>query len=507
MKLLFVSCISVTLEIDNNEAYYAPNFFDVYLNEEVVKSHIKNNVFSLYDLEPDTEYEVRVNNDVIKFKTKPVSEIIEINDINNKGKIDVTNDIQKYLDIAKDNALVVLPSGEYLFTSLFIKSNTTFYVKKGATLSALTIERKFQEIDGEETVNGKLIERGTWEGSPSRMKLSLINFVDVTNSCLIGEGNIDAHADKSTWWIDFRKKEYARPHIIFLNQSNNITIQGINLFNSPQWTVHPYFCSDLNFLDMSITNPKISPNTDGINPQCSKNVNIIGVHFSVGDDCVAIKSGKMYIGSTFKTPSEFITIRNCLMEHGHGAVVLGSEMSGGIKNLDVERCIFSHTDRGLRIKTRRGRGSTAVIDGVTFKNIIMDNVLTPLVINMFYFCDPDGKTEYVYSKDKLPVDDRTPYLGKFIFSNIKAINCEYSAGYFYGLPEQFIGEIDILDSLFEFKSDAGKGTPAMMSFAEECSKKGFVFNNVKKVVIKNVTMLGQEGPVYNVNNVEGIEYE
>ena len=132
MKLLFVSCISVTLEIDNNEAYYAPNFFDVYLNEEVVKSHIKNNVFSLYDLEPDTEYEVRVNNDVIKFKTKPVSEIIEINDINNKGKIDVTNDIQKYLDIAKDNALVVLPSGEYLFTSLFIKSNTTFYVKKGA---------------------------------------------------------------------------------------------------------------------------------------------------------------------------------------------------------------------------------------------------------------------------------------------------------------------------------------------------------------------------------------
>ena len=95
-------------------------------------------------------------------------------------------------------------------------------------------------------------------------------------------------------------------------------------------------------------------------------------------------------------------------------------MSGGVKDLTVSQCVFSHTDRGLRIKTRRGRGKDAVIDGVTFENIKMDNVITPLVINMYYFCDPDGKTEYVWSRDpKTPVDDGTPYLGKFLFRDIE----------------------------------------------------------------------------------------
>src|SRR5574344_1057960 len=466
MKLLFVSCISVCVELDNNEAYFAPDIYDVYLNHKMLLKGVKTNVFSIYDLKPDTNYEIEVNDSLLKFKTKNVSEILLIDNIDKTGKNDVTSVIQKTIDEAKNDALIILEKGTYLFSSIMMKSNLTFYIKKGVCMNATTDETAYKEIDGEEKDGNKLIERGTWEGSPSRMKLSMFNFIDVENCNLIGEGMIDGNAQKSTWWIDFRKKSYARPHIVFMNHSRNISVQGINFYNSPQWTIHPYFCFNLNFLDFSITNPKISPNTDGINPQCSNEVNIIGVHFSVGDDCVAIKSGKMYIGETFKTPSEYIVIRDCLMENGHGAVVLGSEMSGGIKNLDVEKCIFSHTDRGLRIKTRRGRGKTAIIDGVVFKNIIMDNVLTPLVINMFYFCEPEGKTDYVYSKEKLPVDNRTPFLGKFVFDNIKAINCEYSAGYFYGLPEQSIGEIEILNSSFSFKDDSGKGTPAMMSFAE-----------------------------------------
>ena len=128
-------------------------------------------------------------------------------------------------------------------------------------------------------------------------------------------------------------------------------------------------------------------------------------------------------------------------------------------------------------------------------------------MNMFYFCDPDGKTEYVYTKEKLPVDDRTPYLGKFTFKNIKATNCEYAAGYFYGLPEKFIGEINIIDSSFEFNKDARCGKPAMMSFAEECSKKGFVAYNVDTLNLKNVTLIGNVGPRIECHEVLKVKDE
>lgn len=101
------------------------------------------------------------------------------------------------------------------------------------------------------------------------------------------------------------------------------------------------------------------------------------------------------------------------MENGHGAVTLGSEMAGGVVNLTVEDCIFRHTDRGLRIKTRRGRGKDAILSNIIFRNLTLDHVMTPLVVNCFYFCDPDGKTTYVQSRDVYPVDDRTPQVKKW----------------------------------------------------------------------------------------------
>ena len=126
------------------------------------------------------------------------------------------------------------------------------------------------------------------------------------------------------------------------------------------------------------------------------------------------------------------------MAFGHGAVVLGSEISGGIKNISVTQCYFESTDRGLRIKTRRGRGKDSIIDEILFENIYMNNVLAPLTVNMFYFCDWDGKTEYVWSKEPLKLDERTPYIGRFKFKDIVCDNVHSAAGYFYGLPEQTI---------------------------------------------------------------------
>ncbi|MGM9858750.1 MAG: glycoside hydrolase family 28 protein [Bacilli bacterium] len=509
MKVLFISSVSVTIELENKELYYSSNSYDVRVNGDIVLKDINTNVFSLFSLNPNTSYIISVNGEEdIQIQTDEVSQIISTNDfdIQNDGSKDVTSQLQVLIDQASKNSLIVIEEGKYLFTTLKLKNDITLYLKKDAILSASINQDDYKEIDGEINLdNGEVFQLGTWEGHPSRMKESMILGINNSNVKIVGEGIIDGNAQLSTWWQDFKSKPYARPHLIFLNHCQNITIQGIELKNSPQWTVHPYFCKNVNMYDFAINNPKISPNTDGINPQCCNGVNIIGVRFSLGDDCIALKSGKMYIGKKYKEPTQNVVIRNCLMEYGHGAVVLGSEMSGGLKNITVERCIFSHTDRGLRIKTRRGRGNTCIVDGIEFKNIKMINVLNPLVINMFYFCDPDGKTEYVYSKEKLPVDEGTPYLGKFTFKNIIATECEQSAGYFYGLPEMPISEIVIEDSSFSFKEKASEGTPAMMSFAEVCSKRGFIFRNVNKVKLKNVELKGYVGEKVILDGNESYE--
>lgn len=508
MRMIYVSCVSATFELNNKDIYYSSNEYDVYLNNKKVLSNVKTNVFSLYDLTPNTRYELRVNEKVVVFNTLSVNDVIVVKNIDNTGQTDVTEKLQNAIDKANENDLIIIEKGIYYITSLVLKSNMTLYIKKGALLTCSTNEDDYKEIDGEVVFqDGTIKQIGTWEGDPKRMKLSILSAFEKENIHIVGQGTIDGNAQLSTWWINHKQKPYARPHMIYLNHCKNVFVQGIHIKNSPQWTVHPFFSNNVGFYDFAITNPKISPNTDGLNPQCCNGVTIIGLHFSVGDDCIAIKSGKMYIGKKYRQPCENILIRNCLMQFGHGAVVLGSEMSGGVKNLTVERCYFDHTDRGLRIKTRRGRGDTAIIDNVEFNDIYMDNVLTPLVINMFYFCDPDGKTEYVWSKEKLPVDDRTPYLGKFTFNNITAINAEVCSGYFYGLPEQPIKEININHSTFSFKEDAKEDTPAMMSFAEVCLKRGFVFRNVKNVNIKNVSLKGNVGDFMFLEGNEVINRE
>ena len=130
--------------------------------------------------------------------------------------------------------------------------------------------------------------------------------------------------------------------------------------------------------------------------------------------------------------------------------------------------------------------------------------MTPLVMNMFYFCDPDGKSDYVQNKNALPVDERTPYLGRFCFKDMICTNCSVAAGFFYGLPEQPIEEIEISNVEFTFTDNAEKGHPAMMLDVEECSQSGLYFHNVKKVKMHNVSITGVKGEKVILNNVSEI---
>ncbi|TCT13837.1 polygalacturonase [Natranaerovirga pectinivora] len=509
-NIILVTSRSVTLELENKDIYFSANPYNVYLDGKQVIEKNNKNVFSLYDLSPNTEYEVIVELQGEKvsktFKTLEEKVSINVKDFGaiGDGKNDDTSAIQAAILSCPKDGRVFVPAGIYYVRPIFLKSDLTLEFEKNAVLLGST------DRDAYPILPGRISEKediefylGTWEGSPESCNASLITGLYVENVKIIGLGTLDGNAQNATWWENAKVMRTCwRPRTVFLNQCKNITIQGMTIQNSPSWTLHPYFSDDLNFIDINIINPSNSPNTDGLDPESCGNVNIIGVNISVGDDCIAIKSGKLYMGQTFRKKSENMVIRNCHMRHGHGAVVLGSEMSGGIANLKVEQCLFEQTDRGLRIKTRRGRGKFATVENVSFQNIKMDKVLTPFVVNMFYHCDPDGKVEYVWTKDKLPVDDRTPFLGEFHFEDIECTGAEVAAGYFYGLPEQKIKKVSFKNVKISFAKETQPNKPAMMCHIEPVDKLGIFANNVETVQLENIDIVGNDGEKVIIENCD-----
>jgi polygalacturonase len=212
------------------------------------------------------------------------------------------------------------------------------------------------------------------------------------------------------------------------------------------------------------------------------------------------------MGKRLKTPSQNFNIRNCSMKYGHGGVVLGSEMSGGINNIMIEKCQFLETDKGLRIKTRRGRGKDGVLASITVKDVDMKRVKIPFVVNCYYFCDPDGKTEYVYTKEALPLDDRIPEIKNMVFENIKCKEAEIAAGFIYGLPEKKVENLTFKNIYIDFAENCIPDTPAMMSFIEKETKGGFFIANAKNITFENVEVNGYTGEKIRLLNSENIEF-
>ncbi len=508
MQIIFKSATSVSIELQNKDIYYAKEPFDVFLNEKRVLQDVKTNVFSLYGLKPGRAYRVQVGDKLIEFMTDTYSAYIDVleHGMIGDGTFDNTKRFQKILDDAPKNSYIYIGPGTFFTGPIFLRSHLTIELAKGATILGETDRSKYPILKAQiMREDGSIFEQSSWEGTPADTYASIITGIEVEHVKIIGEGVIDENAQNSDWWVNHKVMRGAwRPKGVFLTHCQHIGLQGITVKNTPSWNIHPYFSNHLDFIDIQLESPADSPNTDGCNPESCSDVNLIGIRFSVGDDCIAIKSGKFEMGMKYRRPTENMVVRNCFMNKGHGAVVLGSECSGGIRNLVVEQCYFYDTDRGLRIKTRRGRGESMVIDGVTFNNILMDHVRTPLVMSMYYFCDDDGKTEYVWSKEALKVDERTPFLGSFTFKNIVAKNTHAAAGFFYGLKEMPIKSITIENVDVTFTENPEPFAPAMMSFLEPQVKQGFQFRNVEAVYLNNVRIEGQIGEPYLFEGVDKI---
>ncbi len=483
---------SLFFEWQNSESYIREKY-DVYIDGKLYIKDKTTNIFSIFQ---DTcgEIEVTVKSKIIEYQQvvilKDNNYYINIGHYLTENDLtkDVTAKIQAIISSAPPNATIFIPKGRYKITSIFLKSDLKLVFDKNVIFSVSTNIDVFPIIPG--IVETKKFEKewhlSSWEGNPLSTHTSIINGYNLENVSIIGNLRIEANSSFENWWKEPKTLRKAwRPKTVFLNNCTNVIIHGTEIYNSPSWTIHPYYCQNIKLLDIYINNPSDSPNTDGINPESCENIEINGCVFDLGDDCIAIKSGKVYMAQKHYQPSKNIKITNCQMLRGHGAVVIGSEISCGVYDIYVDKCLFKQTDRGLRIKTRRGRGNKAIIDGINFKNIVMEDVKAPITINSFYCCDPDGYSDYVSTFAKQPVDERTPTLGKFNFSNIHCSGIEQVACIGYGLCEQPIEEIIVENSMFSFAANAQIGEPIMCREDVSMKRQVFVLMNVKSFIMVN----------------------
>lgn len=502
ISVLVCGSSSVCLEIVNREPYWGPEAYTVWLEDEKVLQG-KANVFSLFGLAPDREYTVRVcfesgREESVSFETEPESWCVSVRDFGavGDGVHEDTGAIQAAINCLPEDGRLYFPPGTYLTLPLALKSHITLDLAEGATLLGSPERERYPILKSVcvDPQTGREVPQTGFEGEERDSYQSLLHASYAEDIAIVGRGTIDGNAMKGDWWEDFASFPAARPRVVFFNRCRHVLLLGVKICNGPAWHIHPFYSRDVLIFDITVAAPVTGPNTDAIDPESCNGVQIVGCRFSVGDDCVAIKSGKIDMGRKYGRCADRHEIRNCLMHFGHGAVTLGSELAAGIRRLEVSQCLFEGTDRGVRIKTRRGRGEDSVLTGLVFENIRMVGVRTPVVINAWYnCCDADRHTEYVWSREKLPVDERTPSMGAFAFRNMVCTDAEVAACYIDGLPESPIEEVILENFRVSFAADARPGIPAMQNFARERCRLGLYLDNVEKIRIRHVELTGTEG--------------
>lgn len=482
LALIALSTRTATISFNAEENYFhLPTPLNWHLldaqDEVVAKGVTERVVVTLHGLEPSTAYRLVCGKAVLSFRTALESKLVSIRDEGASPDLDDNAPIiQAAINALPNDATLVVPHGTFRSGPLFLKGNMTLLLQEGAVLLGHEDRRHYPVLPARHA-DGRVL--GTWEGVAEPCFASLITALDCQNLSITGQGIIDGGADASDWWTWPKETRDGarRPRTVFVSHCDQVHLTGVTVQNSPSWTVHPVFCHDFLAADLRISNDPHSPNTDGLNPECSADVRLTGIHFSVGDDCIAIKAGKRDPKGGLDQPCERITIENCHMQRGHGGVVIGSEMSGDVRDVTIRRCSLRETDRGLRIKTRRGRGGR--VENIFLDDCHMDFVATPLVINSFYFCDADGKSDYVQSRQPLPVTDATPQVSGIRLRNVVAQNVSVAAAAFYGLPEAPMRKISIENYRVTFDPNAQPDVPDMACGFKPLRHGGIIAENAE----------------------------
>ena len=293
---------------------------------------------------------------------------------------------------------VVVPAGAFVSSPIRLRSNVELHVSAGATLRFLTDPKVFP------------IVQTRWQGIECMSHSPLIYAYDEVNVAITGTGTLDGGARPDNWWrrtkpsgdwnlLDqmvndgvpveeriFLPGHGFRPSFIQPFSCRRVRIEDVRIVGAPMWVVHPVFCSDV--LVRGVTIDSLGPNNDGCNPDSCSDVVISGCSFNTGDDCIAIKSGSDADGRRAGRPSENILVEACRFATGHGAVTIGSETSGGVRNVRARdlHIIGPTIDHALRIKTNAHRGG--LIENITLEDTVVDSVTTSAVLLTTHHADP-----------------------------------------------------------------------------------------------------------------------
>jgi polygalacturonase len=326
------------------------------------------------------------------------------------GITDCTNAFKNAINVCSNSGggKVIVPDGTFLTGPIYLKSHVNLFVSKNAIVKFSDDKNKYLPV---------VFTR--WEGVECMNYSPCIYAFEEENIAITGEGILDGQGSSNNWWswkgnkdhgwtdgTPNQKKDrdllfemaeknvppeerifgdghYLRPNFFQPYKSKNILVDGVTFKDSPMWFIHPVLCENVTVKNVTVEG--LGPNNDGCNPESSKNVLIKNCYFNTGDDCIAIKSGRNNDGRRINVPSENIIIQNCTMKEGHGGVVIGSEISGGVRNIFAENCVMNspNLDRAIRIKTNAVRGG--IIENLFVRNVTVGEVKEAVLKINFYY--------------------------------------------------------------------------------------------------------------------------
>lgn len=431
----------------------------------------------------------------------------------------------------KGGGVVLIPAGMWLTGPIVLKSNVNLHLQRNAILQFT-----------EDFAQYPLVE-GNWEGLPQMRNQSPISASNATNIGITGFGIIDGAGDawrmvkkekltESNWkrllasggvlsddkkiWYPTESslkgsrlknpgviasdktpeyyndvKDFLRPNLLVLANCSRILLEGVTFQNSPAWCLHPLMSEHITVRNIQVKNPWYAQNGDGIDLESCRYVLIENSTFDVGDDGICIKSGRDAEGRKRAMPTQDVVIKNCVVYHAHGGFVIGSEMSGGAKNIYVNDCTFIGTDIGLRFKTTRGRGG--IVENIYINNITMRDIVGEAILFDMYYAAQDpialsGEKREPPKVETQPVTEATPQFRNFRISNVVANGAE-KAIFVRGLPEMNVENIVMEKMVIQAKHglDMTEGN-------------GISFKDVRLITTNT-------DPVLNVHNSRNIVFD
>jgi polygalacturonase len=410
----------------------------------------------------------------------------------------------------KGGGVVKVPKGFWLTGPIVLQSNVNLYLESDALLQFTNDFDQYPLVEG------------SYEGERAYRNQSPISANGAVNIAITGNGIVDGWGDawrpvkkgkltesqwtnkvasgglltedKKTWYPSKKAllgttinragvvaaesskaeveayKDYLRPNMLVLTKCSRILLEGVTFQNSPAWNLHPLMSDNITIRNVTVKNPWYAQNGDGLDLESCSNVLVENSVFDVGDDGICIKSGRDEEGRKRAMPTQNVIVRNCVVYHAHGGFVIGSEMSGGAKNIFVEDCTFIGTDIGLRFKTTRGRGG--VVENIFINNIQMKDIPGDAILFDMYYAAKDpvpmaGEKRELPKVEMLPVTEATPQFENFTISNV-VCNGAAKAIFIRGLPEMHVKNIVLKNMVLQ----ADKGIDC-----QEASN--IVFDNIK----------------------------